>query len=182
MKNEARQGALCVRNGMTEQERKYNSSVICRKIKGLDEFKKAKTIMAYYPTNSEVDITQIFNVCKDMDKRICLPVVLDGDGQMDVALYDENSSLLADRFGILYPHDAEKVKKSDIDFVIVPMVAFDGNLNRIGYGRGYYDRFLAGTHAYKLGVAFSCQQVSEIIKDINDIKMDKIITEKNIFY
>lgn len=181
MKNEARLLALCSRNGMTEQNKKDYSSIICEKIKALDEFTKAKTIMAYYPIRSEVDISKLFKICEDMGKHICLPVVLEEDGQMEAAIYDKNSRLLADKFGILYPQGSKKVLKSDIDLVLVPMVAFDEKLSRIGYGRGYYDRFLRGTNTYKLGVAFSCQQVFEIAKDINDIKMDKIITEKDIF-
>ena len=181
MKEKARQGALCVRDGMTGKEIRDYSSIICEKIKVLDEFIKAKTIMAYYTTKSEVDISELFKVCEDMGKRICLPVVL-AKGQMEAAIYDKNSKLLADRYGILYPHGSEKVLKSDIDLVIVPMVAFDEKLNRIGYGGGYYDRFLSGIDVYKLGVAFSCQQVPDTNRDINDIKMDKIVTERNIFY
>lgn len=181
MKERARQGALCVRNGMNGKDRKNNSSIICEKIKALDEFIKAKTIMLYYPTKSEVDIFALFKVCEETDKRICLPVVLEEKGQMEAAIYDKDTKLLPDRYGILYPHNSEKVLKSNIDLVIVPMVAFDEELNRIGYGSGYYDRFLNGMNAYKVGVAFSCQQVFDITKDINDIKMDKIITEKTSF-
>ena len=65
--------------------------------------------------------------------------------------------------------------------MIVPIVAFDDRLYRIGYGKGYYDHFLKVLDVIKIGVAFDCQRVNQIERDENDIKLDLIITEKNTY-
>ena len=71
--------------------------------------------------------------------------------------------------------------QQDIDVVIVPLVAFDGSLTRLGRGKGYYDRFLKETNAFKLGIAFSSQQAEKLPCSKLDVKLDAVITEKDIF-
>ena len=67
-----------------------------------------------------------------------------------------------------------------IDVCVVPMCAFDENFNRLGFGKGYYDRFLYNKKLLKIGVAFNCQKCSHIVEKSTDVKMDIIITEKEI--
>ena len=73
------------------------------------------------------------------------------------------------------------MEKADIDIVIVPGVAFDKKYNRMGYGKGYYDRFLKDMTALKIGVCHSFQLVDEIPSEPHDIKMDMIVTEREIW-
>ena len=72
-------------------------------------------------------------------------------------------------------------RPEDVQVVIIPMLAFDRGGNRLGYGAGYYDRFLCRhPHPIKIGIAFSCQQAESIPADKSDVKMDYIITEKGV--
>lgn len=86
--------------------------------------------------------------------------------------------LKAGAFHILEPMTKEKISPSQIDLMIVPMLGFDITLHRVGYGRGYYDRYFSrGFKGYKLGLAFSFQQVDFITSDSYDIALDEVLTE-----
>ena len=82
------------------------------------------------------------------------------------------------KFGILEP--TSKVSLVDPDLVVVPGLAFDLHLHRLGYGKGYYDRFLKSTSSYKIGICFDFQIVEKIPNESHDQKMDEVISEKRI--
>ena len=111
-----------------------------------------------------------------MQKNLSAPV-LNGETLKAVCL-NENTGFTFNRYNIKEPQG--KVQQ-DIDVVIVPLVAFDGSLTRLGRGKGYYDRFLKETNAFKLGIAFSSQQAERLPCSKLDVKLDAVITEKDIF-
>jgi 5-formyltetrahydrofolate cyclo-ligase len=84
-------------------------------------------------------------------------------------------------FNILEPKDGVLIKKEDIDIIVVPCVGFDKNANRLGHGQGYYDKFLQDYQGRKFSVAFEVQKLDKIDVDENDIKMNRIITEKGVY-
>lgn len=165
--------SLITRDKLTEEERKKYSKIICDKLSALD---LKGNIMSYYPFRSEVDIKQ-FN----FNNYVSYPVIYP-DIEMDVYLPINNSFHL-NYYNIYEPDidDGVQVDKKYLDYVIVPIVAFDDRLYRIGYGKGYYDHFLKDLDVIKIGVAFDCQKVNQIEIDENDIKLDLIITEKNTY-
>ena len=138
----------------------------------------------YYPSNYEVDTLKLFNIIrKRRDLSTSLPVIFK-NGKMKFFKWKLNESLKINDYGFLEPI---KKKKSIIpDAILVPMVAYDKFHNRLGYGKGYYDRFLRkfkkkGKNPITIGLAFSFQKYKKIPTSKFDVKMDYILTEKGIF-
>ena len=114
--------------------------------------------------------------------RIALPVI-ETSNKMSFKTWTFNEPLYVNKFGILEPKNSKK--KIIPDLIAVPLVAFDSNLNRIGYGKGYYDRSLRKISKIKkntvsLGIAYSFQKCKKIPVNNHDYKLDYIFTEKGI--
>ncbi|MEF9961108.1 MAG: 5-formyltetrahydrofolate cyclo-ligase [Erysipelotrichaceae bacterium] len=136
--------------------------------------KDYKCIAIYMPCNGEVDLSPLLT----LDHKFYIPKV--EKTEMNFYEYHQDQ-LIESSFHILEPTNHHKIKKEQIDCMIVPLVAFDSNKNRIGYGKGYYDRYLQ-THTFKtIGVAYDFQRVEQIEPDPFDKKLDKIITEIKIY-
>ncbi|MBR5958252.1 MAG: 5-formyltetrahydrofolate cyclo-ligase [Salinivirgaceae bacterium] len=135
-------------------------------------FADAQNIIAYWSMPDELP-THTFVEKWYRQKNIYLPVV-QGD-TLVFRRYGGMDKMLRGAFGILEPCGDELADLSIIDLVIVPGVAFDSRNNRMGRGRGFYDRFLPQTQAVKVGVAFECQQFTEILVNQNDAPMDEVI-------
>ena len=149
----------------------------------LNVFKKNKInnkiIGGYYPYNYELDIIKILEKFEKKKYSISLPKIKK-NFQMDFFEWSVKNPLIINKYGIPEPI-SNKVIYPDI--LLVPLVAFDKQLNRIGYGGGFYDRYINKIKKSKkiitIGLAYSFQKVKEIkIKDY-DIKLDFVITEKN---
>ena len=146
-------------------------------------FHKRKIIIAgYYPSNYEVNILEFLEKAYKKKFRIALPVV-QSSNKMSFKSWVFKEPLYVNKFGILEP----KNYKKDIipDLIMVPLVAFDNHLNRIGYGKGYYDRSLKRISKIKknaifLGIAYSFQKCTRIPVNNHDFKLDYIFTEKGI--
>ncbi len=140
-----------------------------------------KVVGGYYPHNFEVDDIEILKRLEKKNFEICLPKIKK-NYQMDFFKWSTKDPLIINRMGIPEP-TSNNLKYPDI--LLVPLVAFDKNLNRIGYGGGFYDRYIKRLKLIKdiitIGIAFSFQKINKIYVDRNDIKMDFIITEKNKF-
>ncbi|MBO7698159.1 MAG: 5-formyltetrahydrofolate cyclo-ligase [Erysipelotrichaceae bacterium] len=171
-KNELRKTILKKRNALSENEIKERSKIICEK---LLPYLKDKMILSYYPFESEVDVSEINGSFK-----VAYPVVYGGK-YLD-AFVPENDVFIPNEYGINEPDpdDSLLVDSSDIEVIIVPLVAFDRNKNRLGYGKGYYDRYLNDYEGLKIGVAFSEQETDTIETEKNDVQLDIIITDKDI--
>ncbi len=147
------------------------SAAIMDKIAALDEFQRAKTVLAYWPLPGEVDTTSLVT---SGQKRFILPVV-DGD---DLLLKEYDPTRMKEgAFGILEPDEsAETVTPEEIDLAIIPGVAFSPDGMRLGRGRGFYDRLLGSLHCTKAGVAFPFQMFDELPADPWDRPMDFVLT------
>ena len=171
MKVNLRKQCLEKRNALNEEEIINKSHLICHKlIKLLD---KNLQIMSYIPIKNEVDTSLL----EDYFKDIAYPVILD-NYEMEARISNE---MIKNKYGILEPKNGKLLNIEDLDVIIIPIVGFDLNMHRIGYGKGYYDRFLKNINAKKIGLAYECQKVDHIDIDENDIKLDLIITENNIY-
>ena len=137
-----------------------------------------KIIGGYYPYNYEIDILQILEKFEKKKFKITLPKIKK-NSQMDFFQWSINDPLVINKFGIPEPI-SKKVKYPDV--LLVPLVAFDKDLNRIGYGGGFYDRYIAKIRKRKkiltVGFAYSFQKVKKIPTNNYDIKLDIIITNK----
>ena len=137
-----------------------------------------KIIGGYYPYNHEIDILQILEKFEQKKFTITLPKIMK-NSQMNFFQWSINDPLAINKFGIPEPI-SKKVKFPDI--LLVPLVAFDKNLNRVGYGGGFYDRYIKKIRKRKkvitIGFAYTFQKVNKIPINKYDIKLDFIITNK----
>ena len=161
--------------------KKFNFNLIFNLIK--KKFNKKKIVIAgYYPSNYEVNILSFLEKAALKKFKIVLPVI-GPSSSMNFKRWFFNEPLYMNKFGILEP---KKNKKEILpDLIMVPLVAFDKKLNRIGYGKGYYDRYLKRIRAIKkqtvfLGIAYSFQRYTNIPTNKYDFKLDYIFTERGI--
>ena len=161
--------------------KKFNFNLIFSLIN--KHFNRKKIIIAgYYPSNYEVDILNFLYKASKKKFRIALPVIKSSN-RMSFKPWVYKEPLYVNKFGILEPKNSKK--KIIPDLIMVPLVAFDNHLNRIGYGKGYYDRSLKkikkiNKNTITLGIAYSFQKCTQIPVNDNDFKLDYIITEKGI--
>ena len=139
---------------------------------------KGKNIGGYYPYNYEVDVIKILNEFEKHNYQISLPKIKK-NSQMDFFNWSSKDPLSVNKFGIPEPVSNKKVYPN---ILLVPLVAFDKNNNRIGYGGGFYDRYIEKIRKRKnvvtIGFAYSFQKVKNIPTNNYDIKLDFIITNK----
>ena len=137
-----------------------------------------KTIGGYYPYNYEIDILKILHDFEKKNYLITLPKI-SKNSKMDFFKWSTNDPLKINKFGIPEPI-SQKIRHPKI--LLIPLIAFDKNLNRVGYGGGFYDRYISrirkDKRILKIGIAYSFQKVKKIITNKYDIKLDYIITEK----
>ena len=139
---------------------------------------KGGIIGGYYPYNHEIDVIKVLEKFEKKSFLISLPKIKK-NSQMDFFRWSTKEPLLINKYGIPEPI-SNKTKYPDI--LLVPLVAYDKNLNRIGYGGGFYDRYIKKIKKRKkvttIGLAFSFQKVKKIPTNEYDMKLDFIITEK----
>ena len=145
-------------------------------------YKKKIIIAGYYPSNYEVDILNFLEKASKKNFNIALPVVK-SSSLMSFKSWVFKEPLYVSQFGILEPKNSKKEIIPDL--IMVPLVAFDAQLNRIGYGKGYYDRSLRkirkiNKNVISLGIAYSFQKCTQIPVHNNDFRLDYIFTEKGI--
>ena len=160
---------------------KFNFNIIFKLIR--KHFSKKKIIIAgYYPSCYEVDILNFLERASKKNFRIVLPVIKSSN-TMSYKSWIIKEPLYVNKFGMLEPKNSSKNIIPDL--IMVPLVAFDNHLNRIGYGKGYYDRSLKKINKIKknaisLGIAHSFQKCQKIPTNKQDFKLDYIFTEKGI--
>ena len=152
-------------------------------LKFLKKFKKNKVLLSIYmPCNYEVDTASLFNLKKMKTVETLIPVIKKNN-LMKFYKWSKNETLIVNKLGILEP---VVQKRSFIpDVILLPLLCFDSKKYRLGYGKGYYDRYL--TFAKKknkkitsIGVSFNFQKIKKIPISRHDVKMDWILTEKGL--
>lgn len=137
--------------------------------------KEAQTILMYYSLADEVYTHDIITKLVNMNKTVLLPRVID-DENMIICHYKSDKDLSEGAFHIMEPIGEEFTDYNKIELCIVPGMSFDSNNNRLGRGKGYYDRFLAKVpNSYKIGVCFDFQKLKEIPSGKYDINVDEVI-------
>jgi 5-formyltetrahydrofolate cyclo-ligase len=179
-KAELRMRAKEARSRLTPAEiARYSASIECRLIEVLDGF---TTVMVYVSKPPEVETRGLIAALNNRGVLVVVPIIERETRSLRLSALPDPGVLVQSTFNVPEPIGHEiPVRPEDIQAVVVPMLGFDSKGNRLGYGAGYYDRFLRRyPHPEKIGIAFSCQQVECIPADENDIMMDCIITEKVI--
>ncbi len=176
IKSEIRKKLLKIRKLSNLKNLKIDFKIILKVLK--KKKIKGQIIGGYYPYNYEIDITSILQKFEKKNYFITLPKIKK-NFEMDFFRWSTKDPLTVNKYGIPEPI-SNKIIYPDILFV--PMVAFDKKLNRIGYGGGFYDRYIKKIKRNKniitIGLAYSFQKVKEIKTNKHDMKLDFIITEK----
>ena len=180
-KSYLRSRSLILRKKKYITAKKFNFNLIFKLIRK-HFFKKRIIIAGYYPSNYEVNILNFLQNASKKKFGIALPVIRPS-GKMSFKSWVFKEPLYVNTFGILEPRNSNKEIVPDL--IMVPLVAFDNQLNRIGYGKGYYDRILQKISKIKkktifLGIAYSFQKRRRIPINKYDFRLDYIFTERGI--
>ena len=183
MKQRIRENYLKIRKKKYFVLSDKKKSFIAKQINKLCIKNKINKLAFYYPINYELNILSIIIKFKIKNLKTCLPVI-EKNNNMSFKEWKMHEPFYVNRIGILEPN--YKNKKIIPQLVLVPLVAYDKFKNRIGYGKGFYDRFFKKFNKKKnilsVGIAFSFQQTNKIVAEKYDKKMDYILTEKSIVH
>ena len=138
-------------------------------------------VAVYYPFNNEASSLQIISYLHSKNKTVLLPIVKNDSKKLLFAKYHQSRKLKKNQLGIFEPVDKEYVDIENIDMALVPCVAFNQQLYRVGTGGGFYDQtFSKKTPATLIGLAYSFQMEDDSFEEEHDVKMDYVITQKEI--
>ena len=171
-KIELRKEIINIRKNITKKNELSN--IIVDKIVNLDIFKKSRVVALYNSMASEVNTESLINKC--FNKKVLLPRIVNNE----IVFIEVNNDTKYTKSNIGVMEPIGEVYLSNIDLIIVPGLAFDNELNRLGFGMGYYDKYLSNKNIYKIGICFDKQIVKKVPINHLDIKMDMVITEKRV--
>jgi len=178
LKSKLRKKILKIREKNNKKNIKISFNQIIKILK--KEKISKKIIGGYYPVNFEIDDLKLLEKFEKKKFNISLPVVKK-NFKMDFYQWSFSDYLKINKYGIPEP---EKKKIVYPDVLLIPLVAFDKNLNRLGYGGGYYDRLIEELskkkNIIKIGLAFSIQKIDKVPINVYDQKLDYIVTNKYI--
>ncbi|MDW7669344.1 MAG: 5-formyltetrahydrofolate cyclo-ligase [Bacillota bacterium] len=185
-KNEIRKVISKRRKSMSENEVKEKSKIIIEKLMNTDEFKKAKNLMVFLSFDNEVYTFDLIEKAMNMGKKVIVPyTVKDTCEIIPTLLKSIEEDLEVSNYGYMEPKKdkIQPILEENIDMTVVPGLAFDEKMNRIGFGKGYYDRYLTKTkkESKNIAIAYDYQVLEEIPSEDFDVKMDYIITEEKIY-
>lgn len=167
---------LNMRLKLNSEDVNLRSKKVLQNLATIESFILAKNVLIYYPFKNEVNV--LILLTEYLDKNFYFPVVDFENKQLKVRKY--TGVFCENRYGIKEPVDTSDNSKDIIDFVIVPGIVFDKNGYRIGYGGGYYDRFLSSFSNPTCGVCFDEQIVDELPRCDYDVKLNYIVSDKRI--
>lgn len=179
IKNKLRKKMKKIRDNIPSDKRKIEDQIIAKTLINSEIYINAKTLFIYNSFRSEVDTTYIIEEALD-EKIVTLPVTNSLDHSMEAYEINEDSVFVQDSYGIQIPDTKTSniINPKEIDLTIVPLLAYDNLGNRLGYGGGYYDRYIPRLrkNAIVVGLAYSNQFVEELTIEHFDKKLDYVIT------
>ena len=157
----------------------------------LDWYKNANRIAAYLPFNGEADPLPLMDRTLIDGKQIFVPVIVDKSAPLRFEVWTRETKVTQNKFHIREPNASEtSIDPAELDLVITPLVAFDGQRNRLGVGGGYYDRtfaFLndvatADRRPLLVGLGYELQRIKKIDSKKHDVKLDAVVTETGVLF
>lgn len=181
-KKEIRKKIREIKNSIPKEERDSLSLSVQHKILEMEELKSAHTILLYYSLPDEVStefLLEKLSNYRNGDKRIILPVV---EGDILILKEYVPEQISTGYRNISEPSGGVCTDPAEIEFAIIPGMAFDTQCNRMGRGKGFYDRLIPSLKCKKCGMGFGFQIVDEVPCQDFDKPLDIVVTEKDIFY
>lgn len=182
MKKFIREALLEKRGQLSAEEVQYKSKSIFRELSSTEIYQRSSNVMLYISFRNEVHTGEIIDDLLSIGKKVFIPIAVPSTREILVSeLRDPDKDLEVGNYGVLEPK-REAVRVSDpgiLDLILVPGVAFDEKGYRIGYGAGYYDRFLPGISPSvpTVGLAFELQMTERLPREKYDFAVQYIITE-----
>ena len=164
------------RLNLTKNEVENYSNLIANNLFSLDFMAKKSNFFIYNSIKNEVDTTPIISILKGQKKVISYPII---DGENLIPATPKNDDFEVGEFNVLVPKNYEIM--TDVEVAIIPLLLCDKSKNRVGYGKGFYDRFLTGKNIIKIGLAYDFQVVENLIPNDWDVPLDYIITPSKVF-
>ena len=184
-KERLRKRVSAVRMGLDRDQVEVGGQAILDKVLGLEAYRRAKLVHTYVSSKeNEVDTRALICTCLAQGKRVAVPVVMSGTKKLAHALIDGLGQLVVGPWGLAQPDPAVATwlpTEAQIDLVVVPGLAFDRRGQRIGWGGGYYDRFLAQVQAVKIGLCYDALVLDCIPGEPHDVPVDLVVAETAIY-
>lgn len=185
MKKDFRKKVIEYRNNKDTDFISTNSQKITEKLLSMNCIKDANTIMLYLDFNNEVSTDSLIKKLLNLGKIVSSPITLKEERKLIPSqITDLKNGIQYGAYNIREPKPecSPAINIKDLDVVIVPAVAYDKNCYRLGYGGGFYDRFLENLRkdAVTIGIAFDLQIFDEVPKEPHDAQLDYIVTESRI--
>ncbi len=178
-KKEFRKKMKSVRSAVSD--RPHITKKLASSLLSLDDIMKAQTIFCYISFRDEPGTHEIIRALIDMGKTVCVPRTYD-DGTMEAVKIDSFEGLRRGGLGVLEPDSGDIVEKSNIDVVIMPGLCYDKMGFRLGYGKGYYDRYLTDFQGLKIGLCFDECMVDDVLREPHDVAADMVITQSRVLH
>ncbi len=175
-KNNIRQYIKSLKAKLTPPEKTAQAEKVFQQLELTPEFQQADTIFLYWSLSDELPTHDFINKWKD-SKTILLPAI-EGDDIFPIK-FESEETMQKGLLGIMEPDSKQKYIE-DIQLILIPGIAFDKQKNRLGRGKGYYDRFLKESKAVKIGICYDFQLLETIPVWEDDIRMDRIITPETM--
>ena len=181
-KAQIREACLAGRDRLTAAEVKRMSAAIHDHLRSMAEFSMASEILVYVSKDNEVETQALITELLAVGRNVRVPISRT-HGQLSLSALESVEDLEPGAFGVLepIPSQASVVQPQNDALVLVPCVAFAESGHRLGYGKGYFDRFLSGHRGLAIGLAFEIQKVPHLLAEVHDVTLDMIVTEDRIY-
>lgn len=173
--------SIIAKRDLKKEENSLKDSKIFKNLISLNSYKRAKKVFIYIGFGSEINTKSLIEIMLREGKEVFVPKVL--EEEMIALKITSLNNLIESKFKILEPvGEKSDIDGEEFDLIIMPGVAFDRSGNRIGYGKGYYDKYLKDIKSdiKKIALAYELQLIEEIETEEHDLKVDSIITENEI--
>ena len=180
-KSEIRKYILGIRDRLNKKDKELMDVELKKLLISKEYYKKANGVFIYIGFGSEIDTCSIINKCFKDNKRVFVPRTNITEKTMDAVEIHNLDNLEKNKYGIYEPSkELSSINNKEIDLVVLPGVAFDMNGGRIGYGGGYYDKYLEkiSNEVFKVALAYKFQIVANIPVEAHDILANEVITNK----
>jgi 5-formyltetrahydrofolate cyclo-ligase len=184
-KRTMRKETLAARRSLTPDELARRSRAIAERLNSIPEFRDARALLIYVSSkDNEVDTLEPIRNALDDNRMVLVPVAMPSTREILWSQLRSLDDLEPSTFGILEPRNdrVRPVEPTEADVAIIPGIAFDAAGHRIGYGGGYYDRFLGKFRGTKIALAYELQIRDSIPVEPHDLPVDTIVTEKRIVW
>lgn len=181
-KEELRKRIAGLRRAVPAEARARRASAACARLEEIDAFREAKVIAAYAPLKFELDCQPAVQAARVRGATIGLTRVVPGTSELTLHVHGADDELHESGFMVMEPAaDAPRLDLASVDVVLVPGLGFDEQGQRLGFGKGFYDRFLPGLpNAVRIGLAFDFQLLAEVPATDRDAPLDWLVSDARV--